>query len=211
MYVAKLDGSGALQWSRTVGGGGTDVAYSILQTTDGGYIVAGTTNSFGAGSNDMYIVKLDASGNTCGNSNSPPSSSATGGTLGNPSSAVTTPVLTLTEPSSINSTGGIITTICVIGIQPISSEIPASFKLFQNYPNPFNASSKFKIQIAKMSEVKVVIYDMLGKEVTVLINEELKPGTYEVEWNASDYPSGVHYYRLTAGDFSATKKMVLLK
>ncbi len=112
----------------------------------------------------------------------------------------------------------------VIGVEPISSEVPQQFKLYQNYPNPFNPSTKIKFDVppskgARGMITQLVVYDILGKEVQTLINEGLKPGTYEVEWNGSDYPSGVYFYKLTIGDpsassghsFSETKKMVLIK
>lgn len=99
----------------------------------------------------------------------------------------------------------------VIGIRNISSEIPNGFSLSQNYPNPFNPSSKFKVQISKLSNVKVVVYDAAGKEVEVLVNEQLHPGTYEVDFNGSKYASGVYFYKLIAGDFVETKKMMLVK
>jgi photosystem II stability/assembly factor-like uncharacterized protein len=107
--------------------------------------------------------------------------------------------------------------------------IPEKFSLYQNYPNPFNPVTKIKFAIptplnpplakggtAKPGGfVKLIVYDILGREVEILINESatggLKPGTYEVEWNGSNYPSGVYFSKLTAGDFSETKKMVLIK
>jgi photosystem II stability/assembly factor-like uncharacterized protein len=98
-----------------------------------------------------------------------------------------------------------------IGIEPQSNELPTRFQLFQNYPNPFNSISKIKYQIAKKSDVKIVIYDVLGQELEILVEKNLSPGTYEIEWNANNYPSSVYYYRLVAGDFAETKKMVLIK
>ena len=116
-----------------------------------------------------------------------------------------------------------------IGIQPISSEVPKQFILHQNYPNPFNPVTKIKFQIPLLRGVsggrgvlvRLVIYDILGREIAVLVNEQLNPGTYEVEWDGSDYSSGVYFYQLNITDASApasgtgplsiTKKMVLLK
>ena len=72
-YVIKMNTTGTLQWSRTIGGANADDAYSIIQTIDGGYVVAGWTNSFGSSAYDIYVVKLDANGNTCANSTSPSS------------------------------------------------------------------------------------------------------------------------------------------
>ncbi len=101
-----------------------------------------------------------------------------------------------------------------IGIQPISSEIPELISLSQNYPNPFNPSTKIVFSIPNTSKVAhtfLNVYDMLGREITTLVNEQLSPGTYEVEWNASSYPSGLYFYTLTSGDFTETKKMILIK
>jgi uncharacterized delta-60 repeat protein len=98
-----------------------------------------------------------------------------------------------------------------IGISPISSGVPDKFALYQNYPNPFNPVTKIKFDIPGAQISNLCIYDILGREITTLVNESLKTGTYEVEWDAADYPSGVYYYKLIAGDFIETKKMVLIK
>ena len=98
-----------------------------------------------------------------------------------------------------------------IGIEPLSNELPTKFQLYQNYPNPFNAITKFKFEISKLRNVNIVVYEVLGGEVASLVNEELKPGTYEVEWDGSNYPSGVYYYKLITSDYTETRKMVLLK
>jgi photosystem II stability/assembly factor-like uncharacterized protein len=97
------------------------------------------------------------------------------------------------------------------GINPVNSNIPADFTLHQNYPNPFNPVTKIKFALPNSGNVKLVVFDLLGREVTALVNEQLNPGTYEVDWNASNYPSGVYYYQLIAGEYSETKKMILIK
>jgi hypothetical protein len=106
-------------------------------------------------------------------------------------------------------------TAFVVGVNIISTEVPESFSLYQNYPNPFNPSTKIKFDIpvgnGRDRSVMLKIYDALGREIAVLVNEQLRSGTYEAEWNASDYASGIYYYKLTAGEFSETKKMVLIK
>ena len=107
---------------------------------------------------------------------------------------------------------------CVpIGIEPISTEIPQKFELFQNYPNPFNPMTKlrFNIPLSRgVSEgrgVLLKIYDVLGKEIAVLVNQDLKPGIYEIDWNAENIPSGVYFYSLITNEFTKTRKMVVLK
>ncbi|MGH2574124.1 MAG: choice-of-anchor B family protein [Ignavibacteria bacterium] len=99
----------------------------------------------------------------------------------------------------------------LVGIQPISNEIPSQSRLYQNYPNPFNPITNLEFQITNLGFVRLIVYDVLGREVAVLVNEELKAGTYEAEWDASGFPSGVYFYKLATGDFSQTKKMVLVK
>ncbi len=99
----------------------------------------------------------------------------------------------------------------VTGINTISSDIPRSYGLSQNYPNPFNPSTKIKFGVPKNGYVRVVIYDAIGREVSTLVNEQLNPGTYEADWNASNFPSGVYFYKLASWDFSETKKLVLIK
>jgi photosystem II stability/assembly factor-like uncharacterized protein len=96
-------------------------------------------------------------------------------------------------------------------INSINTELPNSFRLYQNYPNPFNPKSNIKFQIAKISNVKLSIFDITGKEVNVLVNERMQPGSYEVSFDGSNLSSGVYFYSLTAGDFNETKKMLMIK
>jgi uncharacterized delta-60 repeat protein len=103
------------------------------------------------------------------------------------------------------------TTIVITGIQTSENEIPKEFKLYCNYPNPFNPATKIKFDIPKTSFTKLVIYDLTGKTVSILINETLKPGSYKINWDASNFSSGVYIYRLVTGNFTETGKMVLLK
>jgi hypothetical protein len=89
--------------------------------------------------------------------------------------------------------------------------IPDGFKLFQNYPNPFNPSTKIRYSIPKRSNVVIEVYDILGKKITTLVNEEKPAGAYELTWNAVGMPSGVYFYKIQAGSFVETKKMILLR
>lgn len=98
-----------------------------------------------------------------------------------------------------------------IGIQTISTEVPDGYTLSQNYPNPFNPSTNIKFDLPLRSFVKIVVYDAQGREVAVLVNQELQPGTYSYKWEASSLPSGVYFYRLLTNSFSDTKKMLLIK
>jgi thermitase len=92
-----------------------------------------------------------------------------------------------------------------------SSSIPSQFLLQQNFPNPFNPSTVIRYQIPEFSHVSLKVFDILGREVATLVNEQKSPGAYTVQWNGSGVVSGVYLYRLTAGAFVETKKAVVLK
>ena len=85
------------------------------------------------------------------------------------------------------------------------------FRLYQNYPNPFNPTTSIRFDLKKSSHVKLVVYDVLGREVALLLNEKLSYGGYTVVWLAKDYPSGVYFYKLVADEFVDVKKMLLIK
>lgn len=99
-----------------------------------------------------------------------------------------------------------------VGIEPSHPHTPSTFSLSQNYPNPFNPSTSIKFEISFKNQVKLSVYDLLGQEIYVLVNSQLNPGNYQYSFDASSLPSGVYFYKLTAGsDFSQTKKMVLIR
>jgi len=93
----------------------------------------------------------------------------------------------------------------------VNVNAPVTYSLDQNYPNPFNPSTKIKYSLPVSGCVSLKVYDILGKEVTMLVNEEKTIGTYELNWNPTNLPSGVYFYRLQAGSFVQTRKMILLK
>ena len=86
-----------------------------------------------------------------------------------------------------------------------------NFELQQNYPNPFNPTTNIRFRIAEFGFVSLKVFDLLGNEIITLVDEEKSPGVYEVEFNASNLPSGVYFYRLQAGSFNQIKKMILIK
>lgn len=103
-----------------------------------------------------------------------------------------------------------------IGLQNHQEQVPNQFMLFQNFPNPFNPITKIRFDIPSVGQrhafdVQLIVYDMLGSEIAMLVDKQLSVGTYNIEWNASDYPSGVYFYKLQTDDYSVTKKMVLIK
>jgi hypothetical protein len=96
-------------------------------------------------------------------------------------------------------------------VSETNTAIPSEFELLQNYPNPFNPSTKMRYEIHEQSFVTIKIYNILGNEIAILVNEEKPAGSYEVEFSAAELPSGIYYYRLEVAGYSETKKMLLLK
>lgn len=99
----------------------------------------------------------------------------------------------------------------IVGVKETPHPIPIAFSLSQNFPNPFNPTTQIRFEIPISGFVTLKVYDILGREVATLVNEKKTPGTYEVEWNAGNVSSGVYFYRLNAGNFVETRKMILMR
>jgi ligand-binding sensor domain-containing protein len=101
--------------------------------------------------------------------------------------------------------------ILPVEVKEKSNETPTRFTLYQNYPNPFNPSTTIEFDIPERTNVKLVVYDILGREVETIIDKELEPGKYKVNFNATNLPSGVYFYTLRTPKFTKTNKMLLIK
>ena len=107
------------------------------------------------------------------------------------------------------------------GIEKTDDIIPEKYSLYQNYPNPFNPTTKIKFEVPTTLSfphvpdgnpyIRLSIFDILGREVAILLNEQLTPGTYTIDWNASAFPSGIYFYKLESGEYTETKRMILIK
>jgi hypothetical protein len=211
IWLLKTDTSGDSLWSKTYGGNETDYGNSVQQTTDGGYIITGHT--YPSGSNvDVYLIKTNASGDTLwtrtiGGSYTDVGMSvqqtADGGYI---ITGYTDPFgtgdydlrLIKTKPEPMN-------------LRRIEAILVSDYNLSQNYPNPFNPTTTIEFDLPKTSDVILKIYNILGEEVTTLVSDRLTAGSYTYDWNASNMASGVYLYRLEAGGFVETRKMVLMR
>jgi hypothetical protein len=109
----------------------------------------------------------------------------------------------------------------ILNVSPLVGQIPTAYYLNQNYPNPFNPSTMINYSVPKTSFITIKVYDILGREITTLVNEEKKSGNYNVEFsarggsvfggNGSNLSSGIYFYRMQAGNFVETKKLILMK
>jgi hypothetical protein len=110
----------------------------------------------------------------------------------------------------------LLSSIAPIGVEPLGSEVPNRYEISQNYPNPFNPTTKINFSIPRAENVSIKIYDITGKEVYELVNSKLQPGKYSVTWVSINsrnegVSSGVYFYRIIAGDFVESKKMILVR
>ena len=217
--MVKLDGSGTLEWQNTFGGIKDDRAFSICLTADGGYVLAGTTESFGAGGSDQYIVKVDPLGYGTW-------SKTFGGNQADYCREVGVNAndrLVLTGYSYSSSSGGsdlLLTSVSTENatdvFEPDQAPLPSGYALVQNYPNPFNLSTRISFTLPRRTRVELSIYNVLGQLVRDYAPEILPAGSFSVEWNGDSndgrtLASGIYFYRLVASEFVATRKMVLLK
>ena len=129
------------------------------------------------------------------------------GTLGQPFIGITQ------NSSKVNSVGFwyLATHTVMTDVDETSSSVPVEFRLEQNYPNPFNPTTTIQFALPKRSEVKLKIYDLLGREVATLLDKELQPGEYKVNFEAQGLQSGIYFYRIEASGFVQTRKLTLLK
>ena len=109
----------------------------------------------------------------------------------------------------------------LVGMEQIGTDIPKEFRLYTSFPNPFNPTAKIRFDIPLSKGIsgsagkgvltELQIFDILGRNISILVNEQLQPGTYEVNFDGSNYPSGIYFYKLTSGSFTQVRKMILLK
>ena len=218
VWLIKTDAAGDTLWTKTFGGTNDDYGYSVQQTTDEGYIIAGYTESFGAGNFDVYLIRTDPNGDIMW-------TNTYGGILSDFGNSV-----------QQTANGGFIITgytisygagagdAWLINVEPDISTINEThsnvineYELLQNYPNPFNPETKISYQLSKNSNVQLKVYNLLGQEVITLVNKQQNAGNHSVTWNGinetgQQVASGVYYYKLvTDNEFVQTKKLLLLR
>jgi hypothetical protein len=299
LYLIKTDDAGNERWSKTFGGTGRDYGNSVIQTSDGGFVIAGYTLSFGAGGDDAWIIRTDEYGNeywkrTYGGSASDIAYSVketydgsivfAGHTLSYGAglhdawlvkTSAVVPVELVSFTGSIEGEKASLSWITATELNNMGFEIerktsdnpdwvkigfvkgkgtsadmnyysfidnlpalfssyrlkqidmdgsisysntvelnvsaPAEFILEQNYPNPFNPATTIKWQLPAAGHHTLKVYDILGNEVITLVNEYREAGIYQMVFNASSFPNGTYFYRLTTGGQTKTGKMILLK
>jgi hypothetical protein len=191
---------------------------TVDQSTGYIYIVFYDRRNYSDNQTDVYLAKSTNGGNTFTNikiSDSPflPTSSTFFGDYNNITSALghVRPIWTRLQGGQLSIWTAIIDE--PVAVKNQEQGIPKSFGLSQNYPNPFNPSTRIKFDIpasySGLQHVKLIVYDVLGRELALLVNGDFAPGTYEYEWNAVNYSSGVYFYTMETDSYTETRKMVL--
>jgi hypothetical protein len=204
------------QWAARYMGRGEDQACRIVSSSSGGVCVTGTSVEPGSFGKDLLTVNYDSRGMQLWEMRYDSPSRADNICAGVVmDDAENTFIAGRSERSQ---KGGDIIVIKYSfqrggGDMTVSGSKPNTFKLYQNYPNPFNPSTNiaFDIPNETIENTQLIIYDVLGRQVELLINQRMNAGTYSVHWDASKYSSGVYFYKLVSGSHVMTNKMILLE
>ena len=223
IWLLKVNLSGDTLWTHTFGGASYEWGYSVQQTSDLGYIVTGCTESFGAGGEDVYLVKMDSLGNTLWTR----TYGGGGGDRGyfvRQTSDLGYVVLGYTGSFGAGSSDFYLiktNTAGNVGVEEtIPRSLPNDFYLGQNYPNPFNSITTIPYRLntthGRMVAVTLQVYNSLGQNVKTLVNGLQQPGWHTLTWDGKDehgkdLPSGIYFYKLEGEDFSLTRVILILR
>ncbi len=196
---------GNLVWERQYGTEVHHLPWTFDTTSDGGYVITGRTGDYPGDS--VFVLRTTASGDSLWYT-----------TLGDVDSFYVLAAHQTPDGGYIFCGGSgewprdfkLVKLTPELGVAAPPSS-PASFTLLQNYPNPFNAATEIRYELTSASHVTLRVSDLLGREVAVLVNQNMSPGSYAVSFDAADLPSGIYLYSLAAGLHHATRKMILLR
>ncbi len=217
-YLIKIDTAGQVVWQQTYGGARDDHVYSVCASLDGGLILTGTTESFGAAMLDVYVIKTDPFGNMIWNRNYGGAKSDYGRHIFQSSER---DYFIVGYTYSFSPSGTDIYLAKIKGDatpvdDPFGRNLPSGFALNQNYPNPFNLNTIIEYSLPRRASLSITIYNILGQKVKEWQFTNLPAGNHSISWDGTDLRgevsgSGLYLYRLQADNFAETRKMVLLK
>ena len=212
LYLVKTSSDGTVQWERTYGEIGSDCGNSVRETADGGFITAGVMETPVQGGCDIYIVKTDGNGDLQWFG----TMSINGIDAGH--------CVKQTDAGNFVIAGSAFSEGCIddaflmkisaeqVGVEEEPSEFaPGKFIMFRNYPNPFNTTTTIQYYLAEPSEVAIIIFDLLGREIETLFQGHKPAADHQGIWNTGNLKSGNYFCKIKTDRYSEAKKMVLLK
>lgn len=208
----KYNNNLAQQWLQRTTNSGSDFPFFITFDNATGFVFV-TGSSFAAGTGYDYLTISYQSGGTM-NWEKRENSSSSGNDYASGIAVQDSDRIYVTGSANFSGTGIAFYTLRyskISAIDPISANIPAAFKLSQNFPNPFNPVTSIRFDVPKSSFVKISVYDVMGREVENLVNQQLKAGEYLVKWDAVKFSSGIYFYSIAADGYQITNKMILTK
>ncbi|KPJ52315.1 hypothetical protein AMJ39_08150 [candidate division TA06 bacterium DG_24] len=220
VYLIKTDGDGDTVWTRTYGGSGEDGAYSLGETSDGGYVIAGWTDSFGSGSYDVYLIKMDNGGDTVWTRSYGGPNLDWGYSVEQTSDGGYI-IAGLTSSYGAGGDDVYLIKTDADGFVQVTegreeTRRPASWHLRQNHPNPFGAATTISYALRDAQSVTIAIYDIRGALVRELVGGTVSAGQHQVVWDGRDgrgqsVASGIYFCSMEAGELRETRRMVLLR
>ncbi|HMN18865.1 MAG TPA: T9SS type A sorting domain-containing protein [Ignavibacteriaceae bacterium] len=212
LWIVKTDSGGNHIFTKSYGGSQWEWGHDIKRTSDGNFIVTGFNQSNSTFLRQLWLLKIDEQGDTLWTKLFTSVNGSEGYSV----------IQTLDDGFAVTGSAGSAgtgTDVWIIRLKPEGtsaiednlSDVNRSFSLSQNFPNPFNPNTSLKYEIGSQQFVTLKIYDLLGREIAIIVNEEKPAGTYEVTFDASGLSSGIYFYRLQAGSFTETKKMILIR
>lgn len=212
-YLTKINSNGHMIWEQTYGGDLWELAFSVDETSDDGLIIGGAKwLTLWPDTLQFNLIRTDSEGEvlwerTYGY-----------GTYDEGFSVISTSDGHYAFAGYSNWSGFMNLDMCLMKVQGEGmvdiderAEMPSTFTLAANYPNPFNAYTIIKYELPKQSQVSIIVYDILGRQVEILVDEFKTAGSYQAVWNTENEPSGVYFYKLIAGEYNETQKMNLIK
>jgi hypothetical protein len=220
IMLLKTNESGDFLWSKTFGGSGDDIGKCMIQDSDGGYVILGSTEPYGAGESDMWLIKVDSLGDKIWTKTIGGDSVDYGNYIQQTSDGG---YIVVGTTYSYGAGGSDIWVIrlekdpYISHMEKENNSVPSSCSLDQNYPNPFNPTTVISWQLAVSSNVELSVYNLLGEKIETLINKPMPAGYHEVEFNGQNLSSGIYLYKIVvdsygeAGAWQDVKKMTLLR
>ena len=211
VWLIKTDINGDSTWTKTFGGSSQDFGYSVQQTTDGGYVITGTTDG------NVWLIKTDSLGQEVWNQTLGGSSDDYGWSVQQTADGG---YIITGQTDSYGNGGWDVWLIKTDSEDVVEIEskpyLPKEFNAYHNYPNPFNDQTLIQFYLPEKTQTRITVYDILGREIIILSDKILVAGTYTIRWDGRDkvglkVPTGIYFYRFDTFAFSDVRKMIYLK